>query len=185
MKRVAVIFANGFEEIEALSVVDILRRADIDALCVGLDRALVVGAHGVSVKVDLLLSELREIELDAIVLPGGLPGAQNLADSKELGEILRRFDDNGKLICAICAAPMALAKAGVLKDAFTCYPGFETNVRADKNGYISDKNVICDHNIMTSRGPATAMEFALEIVKELNGTSSYESVRDGLLYHSL
>ncbi|MCD8213442.1 MAG: DJ-1/PfpI family protein [Campylobacter sp.] len=185
MKKVAVILANGFEEIEALSVVDVLRRAQIDTLCVGLDRTLVVGAHGVSVESDILLDELKEYEFDAIVLPGGLPGAQNLADSKELGKILRLFDDNDKLICAICAAPMALASAGVLKDFFTCYPGFETNVRKDKSGYIGDKNVICDHNIMTSKGPATAMEFALEIVKELNGSSSYESVKNELLYNCL
>ncbi|MBE2984751.1 DJ-1/PfpI family protein [Campylobacter sp. RM9344] len=185
MNKVAVILANGFEEIEALSVVDILRRAQIDTVTVGLDRALVTGSHGIAVQSDILLSELNEIEFDMIVLPGGLPGATNLAKSEELCSLLRKFDDNAKLIAAVCAAPMALEAAGVLKQKFTCYPGFESSVRANKSGYTSDKKVVFDHNIITSCGPAMAMEFALELVKELKGIGVYESVMSELLYDRL
>ncbi|MBR8465622.1 DJ-1/PfpI family protein [Campylobacter sp. faydin G-140] len=185
MKKVAVMFANGFEEIEAITIVDVLRRADIDVFIVGLDREIVVGVHGISVKVDMLLNQLNTDEFDMIVLPGGLPGATNLAQSKELCEVLRRFDNDGKLIGAICAAPMALGVAGVLKDSFTCYPGFEMNVRADKTGFVGDKNVVSDQNIITSAGPATSMIFALEIVKELCGIGTYENLKNELLYNRL
>lgn len=179
--KVAVVFADGFEEIEALSVVDILRRAELEALCVGLESETVRGAHDVNVKMDMLLADLRESDFSAIVLPGGLPGAQNLADSAGLGELLRKFNAAGKPIAAICAAPMALAKHGVLKRQFTCYPGFESRVREDKAGYVSVVKVLNEDNIITSRGPATAMEFALAIVRELCGEEKYRQLREDLL----
>ena len=179
MKKVAVMLANGFEEIEALSVIDILRRADVEALGVGLEKRLVTGAHGVEVKADMVLDELVVREFDMIVLPGGLPGAQYLAESEKLGKILRDFDANNAKIGAICAAPWALSTAGVLKNAYTCYPGFEGKVA--HNGYQA-ATVVKDQNIITSAGPATAMEFALEIVREICGESKYNEVKNGLLF---
>ena len=96
--------------------------------------------------------------------------------------ILQNFDKSNKLICAICAAPMVLESAGVLKDRFVCYPGFEENVRSDKRGYVSDKNVLKDQNIITGKGPAFSMEFALFIVKNLLGEEAYLKVKNDLLY---
>jgi len=178
--KIAVIFATGFEEIEALSVVDILRRAELEALIVGLDAAEITGAHGVSVKADMTLDELNVREFDMIVLPGGLPGAKFLANSQKLGDILNEFDRNDAKIAAICAAPWALATAGVLKDHYTCYPGFEAQVGAP--GYTAEANVVVDQNIITSRGPATAMEFALILVRELCGNEKYTEIKNGLLF---
>ena len=182
MKKVAVILADGFEEIEALTSVDVLRRAGAIASIASLKDVQIRGAHNISVKADVTLREVEELGYDAIVLPGGLPGASNLANDADLKEILRKFDKDGKLICAICAAPMALESAGVLKDSFVCYPGFEENVRGDKRGYVSDENVLKDQNIITGKGPAFSMEFALCIVKNLLGEEAYLKVKNDLLY---
>jgi len=182
MKKVAVILADGFEEIEALTSVDVLRRAGVVVSVVGLNDVCVRGTHNIVVKADVTLREMRELNYDAVVLPGGLPGASNLANDADLKEILRKFDKDGKLICAICAAPMVLERARVLKEHFVCYPGFEENVRSDKRGYVSDKNVLKDQNIITGKGPAFSMEFALFIVKNLLGDEAYLQVKNDLLY---
>ena len=182
MKKVAVILADGFEEIEALTSVDVLRRAGAIASIASLKDAQIRGAHNIIVKADVTLREVEELGYDAIVLPGGLPGAENLANDAKLREILQEFDKKGKLICAICAAPMVLERARVLKEHFVCYPGFEENVRSDKRGYMSDKNVLKDQNIITGKGPAFSMEFALFIVKNLLGEEAYHKVKNDLLY---
>ncbi|ALF47219.1 DJ-1 family glyoxalase III [Campylobacter concisus] len=182
MKKVAVILAEGFEEIEALTSVDVLRRAGVIASIVGLNDVNIKGCHNICVKADVTLREMKELDYDAIVLPGGLPGASNLANDTRLKAILQNFDKSNKLICAICAAPMVLESAGVLKDHFVCYPGFEENVRSDKRGYVSDKNVLKDQNIITGKGPAFSMEFALFIVKNLLGDEAYLKVKNDLLY---
>ena len=182
MKKIAVILADGFEEIEALTSVDVLRRAGAIASIVGLNDANIKGCHNIYVKADVTLREMRELDYDAIILPGGLPGASNLANDARLKEILRNFDKNNKLICAICAAPMVLESSGVLKGHFVCYPGFEENVRSDKRGYVSDKNVLKDQNIITGKGPAFSMEFVLFIVKNLLGDEVYLKVKNDLLY---
>lgn len=179
MKKVAVILAQGFEEIEAISVIDVLRRADVSVSIVGLDEAFVSGAHDVVIKTNILFSELNESDFDMIVLPGGLPGATNLADNDRLLEVLAMFDKHEKPIAAICAAPMVLARAGVLKDKFVCYPGFESRVR--EIGSVSDKNVVKDKNIITAKGPAFAMEFALFLVRELLGDDKFNQVKSDLL----
>lgn len=180
MKKVAVVLATGFEEIEAVTIIDVLRRADIDAISVGFDSEVVKGMHDIDIKVDMLLSELSVVEFDMIILPGGLLASELLARSEVFGEILRDFDRNNLKIGAICAAPWALATAGVLKNSYTCYPGCETKVA--HKGYTSAVNVVKDQNIITSRGPATAMEFALEIVKELKDEQTYLQLKDWLLF---
>ena len=179
MAQVLIPLAVGFEEIEAVTLIDILRRAHIDVTIAGLDREQVCGAHGITVEADMLLDDVELSVFDMIVLPGGLPGAEHLAKSEKVQKILQYFDGDNKRIGAICAAPWALATAGVLKEKYTCYPSFEKTI--GKEGYISNSNVVYDHNIMTSRGPSTAMEFALAIVKELSGEEIYLSLREGLL----
>lgn len=179
MAKVLVPMATGFEEIEALSLVDILRRADINVVMAGLDGQTIKGAHGVNVQTDILLDSVNSNDFDMIILPGGLPGAEYLAKSEKVKSLLREFDRDKKLIGAICAAPWALSTAGVLKEKYTCYPSFETNVQ--KNGYDPTSDVVIDQNIMTSRGPATAMKFALEIVKQICGIEKYQEIKDGLL----
>lgn len=178
--KVAVMFANGFEEIEAISVVDILRRGGVDALSVGLEKKNVTGAHGIELITDTVLDEINVDEFEMIVLPGGLPGAEYLAKSAKMGGVLREFDAKNLKIAAICAAPWALSTAGVLKNSYTCYPGFEQNVA--HKGYTNASNVVKDANIITSKGPATAMEFALELLKELKGDKVYSEIKDGLLF---
>lgn len=178
--KAAVILATGFEEIEAINIIDILRRGDIECLSVGLDRRKVDGAHNITIYADIVLDDLNVDEFDMIILPGGLPGADNLVNSEKLIDILHSFDANNKHIGAICAAPFVLSKADLIKNSYTCYPGFEKKV--DKNGYIPNQNVVRDHNIMTSRGPATAMEFALEILRELKGEKTYNEIKEGLLF---
>lgn len=178
--KVAVILATGFEEIEAISIIDILKRGGIECLSVGLDRENVTGTHNITIRTDIILDNLVVDEYEMIVLPGGLPGADNLANSDKLCKILHSFEANNKYIGAICAAPFVLAKFNLIKNSYTCYPGFEKKV--NHKGYIPNQNVIKDHNIITSRGPATAMEFGLEILRELKGEKIYTDVKNDLLF---
>jgi len=181
MSRVLVPLASGFEEIEAVAIIDVLRRAEIEVLVASLtDTALVKGANGISIETDLHIKSIQSDTLDMIVLPGGWDGTYALADDENVQRILQEMDAKGKSIGAICAAPFALNKAGVLKKNFTCYPSVEEQIR--KDGYQGDKAmVIEDENIMTSRGPATAICFALQIVKKLKGEETFNMLKSGLL----
>jgi len=181
MSKVLVPLAKGFEEIEAVSIIDILRRADIEVIVSALDeRTLVEGANGIKIESDVVLKDVDIDELNMVVLPGGWGGTHALADDLNMQNILREMDAKGKNIGAICAAPFALNKAGVLKHKYTCYPSVENDIRED--GYQGDENMVVeDQNIMTSRGPATAICFALEIVKKLKGEEQYQAIKDGVL----
>ena len=179
MSKVLVPLATGFEEIEAVTIIDILRRADVDVVIAGLQKKQVVGAHGVRVQADAHIREMKSSDFDMIVLPGGLPGAINLQKDEIVQKLLKDFDSQDKYIGAICAAPIALQSAGVLKDRYTCYPSFESNIREE--GYESGDDVIVDANITTSRGPATAMKFALSIVSKLCGDAKSEDIKNQLL----
>ncbi|MCD6173734.1 MAG: DJ-1/PfpI family protein [Sulfurimonas sp.] len=181
MSRVLVPLACGFEEIEAVSIIDILRRAEIKVQVASLDEnKLVKGANKIVVQADMQVKDVDVDMLDMIVLPGGLDGTYALADDENIQNILKEMDEKGKNIGAICAAPFALNKAGVLKQNYTCYPSFEEQIRID--GYQGDKTMVVeDGNVITSRGPATAICFALEIVKKLRGQEMYEGLKAGLL----
>jgi 4-methyl-5(b-hydroxyethyl)-thiazole monophosphate biosynthesis len=180
MAKVLVPLAIGFEEIEAVGIIDVLRRAGINVVVSAVTKELTVqGANGIIIKADNHISEVDVDSLDMIVLPGGWGGTDILAQNETIQNILKTMNEKQKLVGAICAAPFALNKAGVLSENFTCYPSVEEQIRLD--GY-SDKNaVVEDGNIMTSRGPGTAICFGLEIVKKLAGQEMYEQLKAGLL----
>ena len=179
--RVLVPIAEGFEEIEAVSIIDILRRADIEVLVASLNKkSLVKGANGITIETDIEVKDISSDTLDMIVLPGGWDGTYALADDANVQRLLQEMDAEGKNIAAICAAPYALHKAGVLKEKYTCYPSVENEIK--KDGYQGDKSMVIEsQNILTSRGPATAICFALEIVKKLKGEETYLAVKSGTL----
>jgi len=164
MKKVMVPLADGFEEIEALTVVDVLRRIGIQVDTVGVVSSMITGSHGVRVMTDKKLAEVKE-DYDAIVLPGGNPGYKNLARTSKLIEILKKMNSQGKLVAAICASPSVLAQAGILEGKkATIYPGMEKELP-----YPRDDKVVIDGNVITSQGPGTAIEFSLAIVEALVG----------------
>ena len=180
MIKVLVPLATGFEEIEAVTIIDVLRRAEIEVIVASLDdNSLVKGANNIVIQSDLEIKDINSDELDMIVLPGGWDGTYALADDATVQSILKEMDAKGKDIGAICAAPFALNKAGVLKQNFTCYPSVEEQIRED--GYTSSQKVVQDANVITSRGPATAICFALEIVKKLKGEEMYSMLKGGIL----
>jgi 4-methyl-5(b-hydroxyethyl)-thiazole monophosphate biosynthesis len=181
MPRVLVPIATGFEEIEAVCIIDVLRRAGIDVIMGALDESpSVQGAHGITVQVDRSIAGITADELDMIVLPGGWGGTNALAEDANVQHLLKEMDAKGKNIGAICAAPFALYAAGVLKEGYTCYPSVEEQINVA--GYQGDKSgVVQSGNVMTSRGPGTAICFGLAIVKKLVGNDAYEALRGGLL----
>lgn len=176
--KAAIILATGFEEIEAIAPLDILRRGGVEASFVGLNTEQVVGAHGVSIKADSTLKNYDFSTCDMIILPGGLPGAEHLANNSELKELLLAQNTAGKYCAAICAAPMALGRAGLIKGAYTCYPGFEGNVAAHAP---SKEKVVIEGKIITSRGPGTAYDFGLALLEILAGKAKRDEVAKGML----
>lgn len=181
MAKILVPLADGFEEIEAMSIIDVLNRAGNDVIVAGLFGKEVEGANTKLIfKTNTLLKDVDVDDLDMIVLPGGLPGSEHLAKSELVQDMIKKMNEKGKMVGAICAAPWALKEAGVLEGKkHTNYPGFEE--KTGKEGYIADQKVVIDGNVVTSRGPGTAICFALEIVKKLNGEEIYAQLKAGLL----
>lgn len=177
MKKAAVIIAPGFEEGEALTIIDIIRRAEIPCEAVGLTETTVTGAHNITMECDTVLS-METSSCDMVVLPGGIPGATNLRDSGLLMEVIRKMNSQGKYVCAMCAAPIALERAGVLEGRnFTAYVGYDEKIKA---GTFREDEVVIDGNVVTSRGPATAYAFAYELARLLGGDD--QAVKDRMLY---
>ena len=183
-KKAIVILAKGFEEIEAVTCIDILRRAGIAVTVAGLDKQEIEGAHGLLIRTDKRLDAAGD-DFDACVLPGGMPGAANLASSHKLQELLKAFDKKKKIIAAICAAPaVVLAPAGILADkSATCFPGMEDAFGPETAH--KEENVVIDDNIITSRGPATALPFALAVAEKLVGPATKEQLRKATLFDRL
>lgn len=179
MTKVLITIANGFEEIEAISIIDILRRAEIEVVIASIEEKQVSGAHNIKIEADCLIDEIDPLDFEMLVLPGGLPNAFTLAEDKRVQKILKDMQEANKYISAICAAPYALHKADVLNKNYTCYPSFEKKIRDE--GYTNQKNVVIDEKVITSAGPATAMEFALQLVKTLTNEEIYTQVKNGLL----
>jgi 4-methyl-5(b-hydroxyethyl)-thiazole monophosphate biosynthesis len=181
MSRVLVPIATGFEEIEAVCIIDVMRRAGIEVIMGSLNETLLVkGANGITVQADRFIEGITADDIDMIVLPGGWDGTNALAEDANVQSLLQEMNAKGKNIGAICAAPFALYTAGVLKEGYTCYPSVEEQIKVD--GYQGDKSaVVQTGNIMTSRGPGTAICFGLAIVKKLVGDEAYNGLRGGLL----
>ncbi len=179
-KKVVIVLAEGFEEIEAVTPIDVLRRAGLDLKIVGLSGKSVTGAHGLKVQADMTLDEY-DGSADCVILPGGMPGSKHLHESKKVAEMVKKMHKEGKVISAICAAPaLALAPAGVLDGKrATCYPGFENNF--PRSAKFSVEAVVVDGNVVTSRGPGTALQFALELAEKLAGKEMAQKLREGLL----
>jgi protein deglycase len=180
-KKALVVLAEGFEEIEAVLPVDVLRRAEIDVTVAGLTGISVTGAHGLTIEADMLFDEYMGIP-DAIILPGGMPGAENLAGSPRLRALILSVDSGKKLVAAICASPaLVLGPAGVLKNRMaTCYPGLESNFPGDVK--FSENEVVKDGNIITSRGPGTALAFSLSIVVALAGGTRADVLAEQMVF---
>lgn len=178
MKRVLVPLAEGFEEIEAVTIIDVLRRAGIEAVVASLAGGPVTGSHGIRIAPDTPLAALAEQEFDMIALPGGMPGAEHLRNDPRVAEIVRRTRERGRPVAAICAAPMVLAAAGVLDGRrATSFPGF---LKDAEGPTVVDEAVVVDRGVITSRGPGTALDFALTLVEELAGPSVREAVESRL-----
>jgi 4-methyl-5(b-hydroxyethyl)-thiazole monophosphate biosynthesis len=180
MSRAVVVLADGFEEIEAITQIDVLRRAGVDVTVAGLSEGMTKGAHGVGVATDMSLDKL-DFEPDLVVLPGGMPGSERLGQSKPVVDLLEKQHAAGRMIGAICAAPAyAPVAAGILdgKKA-TCYPSFESRF-TDATTHVEDR-VVADGNVVTSRGPGTALEFALALVDQLVGKAKGDELRAGML----
>ena len=178
MKKVLVPLAQGFEEIEFVSIVDTLRRAQLDVITASLDsQKSVTGSYQLSIQADSTISEVKIESLDAICLAGGYKGMQNLSCSAHIIEIIQKLHIQNKLICAICASPIVLYKAGVIKGDFTCYPGCEENIEGTRLNQAVVKNA----NVITSAGPSTAIIFALEIVKELCGVGVAKDLYEAMV----
>ena len=180
MSKILVPLATGFEELEAVTIIDVLRRGGLNVFIGSVDgKPEVLGAHNIGVRVDVAVSELNSDEIDMIVLPGGWDGTRALANDPNIQRLLQELDAQNKSIGAICAAPFALEQAGVLKKEFTCYPSVEEEIKT--GGYHPDQKVVRSANVTTSRGPGTAICFALEIVKDRVGEEKYKELKAGLL----
>ncbi len=179
MSKVCVLLANGFEDIEAMTIIDVLRRAELDVVTAAVSPGPVKSAHNVVVQADRNLADCAQEAWDMVILPGGLPGATNLRDDPQVQQLLKNQAGQGKKIGAICAAPIALGKVGLLQGKkATCYPGFQDQLTGAS---CQEAPVVRDGNIITSRGPGTAMEFALQIVSDLKGKSTSDQLRKGML----
>lgn len=181
-KRILIPLAEGFEEIEAITIIDILRRANLEVITASLiDNLEVKGGHNITVKADTILDKVINEDFDAISLAGGMGGMNNLKNDKRIIEKIKKMYNDKKLVSAVCASPIVLGEAKVLNGKYTCYPSCEKSINM---GEYQDKDLaVVDKNVITSKGPATSIIFALEIVKYLTGSN--EELSKSLLIHLL
>ena len=180
MKQVLVPLAEGFEEIEAVTIIDTLRRGGIQVTVAALDTLTVTGSHAIVVQADALLTDVHQRHFDAVVLPGGIPGAIHLKESAHVIDLVRRMNRNQQWVCAICAAPTVLEEAGVSKGRrATSHPSFQNQMTSAR--YQEDP-VVVDGNVITSRGPGTALSFSLEVVRQLTNESVSSELAAAMLH---
>lgn len=181
MSKVNMYFATGFEEVEALTVVDLLRRAKIEVDMISVTGIKEVkGAHGITVKMDKIFDKADD-DVDMLILPGGMPGTTNLAAHLGLETMIKTYNNRGKYIAAICAAPTIFGKMGLLKGKLaTCYPGMEDGL---VDAYVQYDSVVIDENIITSRGLGTAIDFGLAIIKTLIDQETADKLAKAIVYN--
>jgi 4-methyl-5(b-hydroxyethyl)-thiazole monophosphate biosynthesis len=179
-KIALIILADGFEEIEAVSVIDILRRAQINVIVCGLTSLSLTGSRNIKIQAERILDEFKD-NFDALILPGGSKGAENLKKSVRVAELIKKLNLEKKLIAAICATPaVVLSPLGILDGkTATCFPGMESEF--SKKIIFSQNRVVVDGNIITSRGPGTAIEFGLKIAEKLVGTDKAKELKNQLV----
>lgn len=176
--RAIVPLAEGFEEIEAVTVIDVLRRTGVEVTAVFLKKNPVTGSHGISVTADKNIDGISPSDYDCVVLPGGMPGSANLKDDPRVIDLVRALSAEKKIVAALCAAPLVLGHAGVLKGKrATCYPGFESQMTGATP--VPDP-VVRDGTYITGRGPGCAIPFALELVSVLAGREAAERLRESM-----
>lgn len=181
MKRAAIVLTTGFEEIEAIAPMDILRRAGVEVDIVGVLGNEATGSHGLIISTDKELLAVKNELYDIVILPGGMPGAKLLKNHQEVQEFVKLHYDAGKLIAANCAAPIAIENSGALKNrTYTCYPGFEKQIN---DGTYTGDFVHQDGRVITGSGPAAAFEFSYTIVEALGIDSA--PLREAMGYHRL
>lgn len=181
MPRVLVPLAQGCEELEAVTIIDLLRRAEIDVVTASLDDGPVTASRGTVLLADTSLEAVRDQDFDMIVLPGGLPGAKHLENDQRLTAMLRRQQSAGRYTAAICAAPQVLARAGLLDDkTATHYPGSLRQSDYPRVNFV-DMPVVVDGMVVTSRGPGSAMDFALQLIELLQGRGRRDEVESALV----
>lgn len=173
--------AQGCEELEAITITDLLTRAGIEVITAGLDDQPVIASRGICILPQTNIEKVADKLFDIVVLPGGLPGADHLRDNETVQEIIKNHAQNNRYLGAICAAPKALAAAGVLDNkTYTCYPGALTDMSL-QNAKLTSNAIEIDGKIITSRGPGTAMDFALTLIEILEGKDKKEEVENGLV----
>lgn len=167
--------ADGFEEIEALATLDIIRRANIEIATVGVTGDIVTGSHNISVKADVKIDDITAAGLEGVILPGGLPGTTYLDNSDKVCEFTQYANNNGLLVSAICAAPSVLGRLGILKGKnATCFPGFEDRLT---DAQCTGEYVVRDGNVITGRGAGAAIDFGLKIVEYFKGAQISNELR--------
>ena len=179
MKKVLLFFANGTEEIEALTVVDILRRAGAEVTVAGVGGKTLTGSHQIQITADIDAAELASFDYDMVVVPGGLPGTTHLDESEIVDQALKAVSGNGGYLAAICAAPLVLGKRGYLigKNA-TCYPGFESYLEGAK---LPGARVCVDGNVITGAGMGAALDFSLALTAVLFGEEKATALRSAVI----
>lgn len=175
-----VFLAEGFEECEALAPIDILRRAGIDVLTVGISSKTVTGSHGIPVICDITEEETKTDKLEGIILPGGMPGTLNLENNQTVQKFIDFCAEKGLLVGAICAAPSILGHKNLLKaKKATCFTGFEKDLIGAK---VVNKPVVSDDNIITAYGAGAAFDFGFKLLEYLKGTQTAESLKNQMRY---
>ncbi|MBQ8409679.1 MAG: DJ-1/PfpI family protein [Clostridia bacterium] len=168
--------ADGFEEVEALCPLDILRRAGLEVTTVGIGKDMIRGAHGITVQTDIVDILYRDSDPEMLILPGGMPGSTNLDESKTVDAALKAGARKGAFLCAICAAPLVLGKRGYLQGkSAVCYPGFEEYLIGAT--VSEDRSVVRDGNVITAKGMGVAFDFGLELVRALKDDETAEKIK--------
>ncbi len=177
---VYILLGEGYEEMEAVCPGDILRRGGVEVAYVGVGGSQVTGGHGMVLQADLQLADVRPQAGDYVVIPGGLGGVESLEASAEVGDLVRAAHRCGAKLCAICAGPRVLGKLGLLQGrTITCYPGMEAQMDA---GACTGESVCTDGDLLTGRGPGSAMDFGLAILADAKGQAAAEAVRSAMHY---